>query len=92
MDNITVNSVEASVEKHKPVVTQVENKVNVVVGSVLHPMTKEHLIEMIFVKTNLGVYKRILNENQNPSFTLMLADGERVEKVFAYCNLHGLWE
>ena len=33
-----------------------------------------------------------LNPGQEPATDFCLCDGEQVEEVYAYCNLHGLWK
>ena len=42
MTKMEANTVEASVEKHLPVVAVENNMVKVTIGSTLHPMTEEH--------------------------------------------------
>ena len=44
MQQLTPNSVEASGEKHIPVVTVEGDKIKVSVGSAEHPMLAEHFI------------------------------------------------
>lgn len=86
------NTVDASVEKHVPVVEIVGDKVKVKIGSEPHPMTPEHHIEWIEVLTSVRVYRKYLNPELNKEaeaeFTV---EGEVVE-VREYCNLHGLWK
>ena len=89
---IVPNSVEASFEKHIPVVKIDGNKVNVMVSSVTHPMTEVHFIEFITVTTDKGIYTRKLNYTDVPTMDLTLNDDEKVLEVYAYCNLHGLWK
>lgn len=43
----THNKVDASLEKHVPVVIKENGKIRVEVGSTLHPMLPEHYIEWI---------------------------------------------
>lgn len=78
-------------EKHKPVVEVNKNEVKVVVGEVLHPMSKEHLIEWIVLLTDQGVRVNHLTAEDSPETTFALLEGEKVLEVFEYCNLHGLW-
>ena len=92
MKSLVAGEVDASQEKHVPVYTVLENKVKVNVGSVEHPMTPEHYIEWVYVKTNMGGQIKYLNPNQNPTVCFCLCDNEKVECVYAYCNLHGLWK
>ncbi|MGN0452400.1 MAG: desulfoferrodoxin family protein [Ruminococcus sp.] len=92
MQELVPGTVEAAVEKHIPVVTAQGNTVKVCVGSVEHPMTEEHLIEWVAVETLQGVQIKYLTPASKPELTFELAEGESVEGVYAYCNLHGLWK
>ena len=49
MTKIEPGTVEASREKHLPVVTVTENTVKVEIGSQAHPMTEEHSIATFMV-------------------------------------------
>lgn len=79
-------------EKHVPVVTIDGNKVCVIVGEIEHPMTEAHYIEWIAVETSNGAQMKMLKPGQSPKAEFMLVEGETVEAVYAYCNLHGLWK
>ena len=57
-----------------------------------HPMLEEHFIEWITLNTNQGIYRKQLKPGQEPAADFCLCDGEQVEEVYAYCNLHGLWK
>ncbi len=92
MTELVANTVEASTEKHIPVATVNGNVVNVAVGSVAHPMTEEHLIQWIYLETNLGGSVKYLNAEAAPNVEFALAEGETPVAVYAYCNLHGLWK
>ena len=85
------NTVEASGEKHIPVVTLEAGAVSVNVGAVDHPMGEEHFIEWVWLETDKGgqLKKLLPGEEPNVSFTL---DEEKPLAVYAYCNLHGLWK
>lgn len=92
MAEIVPGTVEASVEKHLPIFTIDGNKVFVMVGEVEHPMTEPHYIEWISIKTKQGSQIKYLTPSDNPIACFSLCDGDEVESVFAYCNLHGLWK
>ena len=92
MAELKAGVTDAAVEKHVPVYTVDGNKVNVVVGEVSHPMLEEHFIEWITLNTNKGVYRKKLNPGDEPKAESCLTEGEAVEEVYAYCNLHGLWK
>ena len=55
MEELIPNTVDASNEKHVPVVTRLDDcRIKVEVGSVAHPMTPEHHIAFIYVETENG--------------------------------------
>lgn len=90
MEEILPNTVEASVEKHLPVVTKVDDcTIRVDVGSVPHPMLPEHYIEFIYLETDKGIQRIPLSDK--PSTEICVCQGKPIA-VYAYCNLHGLWK
>ena len=91
MTKLVAGAVDAALEKHVPVVSVDGNKVSVSVGSVEHPMTKEHLISWIAVETSKGFQLKKLDETVKPYAEFALADGEEFVAAYEYCNLHGLW-
>ena len=90
MMEIVPNTVEASKEKHIPVVNINENTVEVTIGSVIHPMEEKHYIEFIVLETNKGVYQQFLMPNAEPKAHFEIQN-ENVIVVYEYCNIHGLW-
>ena len=91
MTKLEAGVVEASREKHIPVVTVEGSSVKVVVGSVLHPMSEEHNISWVYLQTDKGGQRKNLAAGEEPVVTFSLAD-EKPIAVYAYCNLHGLWK
>ena len=92
MEQIIPGTVEASREKHIPVFEVKDNKVIVNVGSIDHPMIEEHFIEWVSVQTKFGNQRKQLKPGQDPKVCFALCEGDEVEAVYAYCNLHGLWK
>ena len=92
MVELKANSTDAAGEKHVPVITVDGNKVHVVVGSVLHPMTEEHSIQFIALETKQGVQRKALVPTEQPIADFVLAEGDEVVAAYEYCNLHGLWK
>ena len=92
MEEIIPGTVEASAEKHIPVATVNGNTVDVIVGSVEHPMLDAHYIQWICLETNLGSQIKHLSPNSAPKASFVLAEGETAVAVYEYCNLHGLWK
>ena len=64
----------------------------VTVGSAEHPMIPEHYIQWIALATRQGNQRKELQAGQKPQAEFMLCEGDEVEAVYAYCNLHGLWK
>ena len=92
MVELKANSTDAAGEKHVPVMTVEGNTVHVVVGSVLHPMTEEHSIQLIALETKQGVQRKALLPTDQPIADFVLAEGDEVVAAYEYCNLHGLWK
>lgn len=90
MEELVPGTVEASVEKHLPVVTVLDgNRIKVEVGSVAHPMLPEHHIAFIYVETENGGIRVDLGDK--PEAVIALGE-EKAVAVYEYCNLHGLWK
>lgn len=89
MEELVPNTVEASGEKHIPVVTRIdENTIKVEVGSVAHPMLPEHHIAFIYVETESGGIR--VNLTDKPQATIVCPS--KPIAVYEYCNIHGLWK
>jgi superoxide reductase len=79
------NEVDASQEKHVPVIDGKKVKV----GSIAHPMIAEHYIEWIEATSETGeIAKVFLKPNSKPEAKFSF----KPVSVRAYCNLHGLWK
>ena len=89
---LEANTVDAAKEKHVPVVNIENNIIEVNVGDVDHPMTKEHYIEFILIETNKGVRINNLKPGDTPHTSFILEEDEELINTYAYCNLHGLWK
>ena len=91
MTELEAGTVDASREKHIPVITVNGNLVTVDIGSVAHPMAAEHSILWVYLKTTQGAQRKCLSVGGAPSVTFALTDDEKALEAYAYCNLHGLW-
>lgn len=90
MEELIPNTVDASNEKHVPVVTsQDECRIKVEVGSVAHPMLPEHHIAFIYVETENGGMRIDLKDKPEAVFCTC---NDKPVAVYEYCNLHGLWK
>lgn len=92
MTELVANTVEASQEKHLPVVEVSGNEVSVTVGSVIHPMEEAHFIQWVYLLTDKGVQRKALKPGEVPSVKFSLLEGEKALAAYEYCNLHGLWK
>ncbi len=91
MEELVPNTVEASGEKHKPVVSVKDGRVSVNVGSVDHPMVPEHSIEWVYLELENGGMRKDLKPSEPPKAEFIIGS-EKPVAVYAYCNLHGLWK
>ena len=69
-----------------------QSVVHVKVGSVEHPMLPEHYIEWVSLQTKQGNQRKELHPGEKPEVCFALCEGDEVEAVYAYCNLHSLWK
>ena len=92
MKELVAGSVDAAAEKHVPAVVCEGDKVTVTVGDVEHPMVEEHYIGWVAIETEQGVQRKYLKAGQKPQVQCVLADGDKLEAAYAWCNLHGLWK
>ncbi|MBQ2134237.1 MAG: desulfoferrodoxin [Phascolarctobacterium sp.] len=91
MVELVPNTTDAAQEKHVPVATVEGNKVVVNVGSVDHPMLDEHWIQWVYLETDKGGHRKVLNPGEKPNVVFALTEDEKPLAVYEYCNLHGLW-
>ncbi len=90
MEELIPGTVDASLEKHVPVVTRLDECViKVEVGSVAHPMLPEHHIAFIYVETENGGIRVDLKDKPE---AVVCVCNEKPVAVYEYCNLHGLWK
>ena len=84
------NVVDASREKHVPVVTKVEGGFQVAVGSVPHPMETKHFIMWIELLADGKAYRQFLRPGEKPeAFFPIQAQAVSAREL---CNLHGMWK
>ena len=84
------NTVDASLEKHVPVIETTPDGIRVKVGAVAHPMEEKHYIEWVEIIADGKAYRQFLSPGGNPGAFFPV----KAENVTAreYCNLHGLWK
>ena len=90
MVKLIVNTVDASKEKHVPVIEKLADGFKVKVGSVSHPMEEKHYIEWIELLADGKVYRQFLKPGVAPEAIFNI----KATNVTAreHCNIHGLWE
>ena len=81
---------DAGQEKHVPVIEPAVDEVRVKVGSVPHPMEKEHYIEWVEVISGGDSCRHFLEPGDKPEAGF----GIKGKKLAAreYCSVHGLWK
>ena len=89
---VYVEKHEGAGEKRQPIVTHEKNQIKVKIGDIMHPMTPEHHISMIFLKTKQGGQYKLLTHLDTPIVTFEMSEDDVPLEVYGYCNLHGLWK
>jgi superoxide reductase len=84
------NTVDASKEKHVPVIEKGEHSLKIRVGAVPHPMEEKHYIEWVEVLDGQKAYMEFLTPGDAPEVTFDFKPGDVIAR--AYCNLHGQWK
>lgn len=90
MKLIAENTVDASKEKHVPLVEKTAAGVKVKVGSAPHPMEEKHYIEWVQIIAGGKSYRQFLKPGEAPEAAFEVR--ANIEAVREYCNLHGLWK
>ncbi|WP_258359828.1 desulfoferrodoxin [Moorella sulfitireducens (nom. illeg.)] len=90
MELLAENTVDASREKHVPVVEKIDGGFKVTVGSTAHPMEEKHYIEWIELRSGGLVLRRHLEPGAAPE-AVFCTEVDNVS-AYAFCNLHGLWK
>jgi superoxide reductase len=90
MDLLAEKTADAAKEKHVPVIEKIDGGYKVKVGSVPHPMQKEHFIEWIELLADGRAYRQFLEPGMAPEATFNVKDGSVSARE--HCNIHGLWK
>jgi superoxide reductase len=96
MTLLAENTVEASREKHIPVIEKIPGGYKVSVGAVAHPMEEKHYIAWIELLVaahdgaGVSMHRFCLSPGKAP-VAVFEVDAPAVT-ARAYCNLHGLWK
>lgn len=90
MELLQENIVDASKEKHLPIIEKTDGSVKIKVGSEEHPMEEKHYIEWIELLADNQVYRRYLKPGGKPEVDFGIQADEVTAR--AYCNIHGLWK
>lgn len=90
MQLLRENTVDASKEKHVPVIERTKTGVKVKIGSVPHPMEEAHYIEWIEIIADGKVCRKYLKPGDAPEAEF----NSKAKNITAreLCNLHGLWK
>lgn len=85
----TENTVEASKEKHLPVIEKGDGTITVTVGSIPHPMESAHFIEWIELIADGKIHRAMLQPGDAPQATFAVSAHNATAREF--CSLHGQW-
>lgn len=84
------NTVDASREKHVPVIERGDGTIKVKVGSVPHPMEEKHYIEWVEIIADGKAYRQFLKPGEAPEAVFNVSAKQVTARE--YCNLHLLWK
>jgi len=92
MEKVEAKTEDSSKEKHVPFMEDCEGGVKVTIGqNAAHPMTDEHFIKFIEIRTANKVGRAELKPGDAPEATFYMPSDE-ITEVYEYCNVHGLWK
>ena len=83
---------DGAAEKHVPVVKVEGDVIRACVGDVAPPMAEVDHVAFMWLVTDKGVHRAVLDHTGAPEAVFHLAEGEKAEAVYEFCNLHGLWK
>ena len=89
MKKLKANTTDAAQEKHVPAISKADGRIEVAVGSTLHPMLPEHYIEWIALAAEDKVEFKFLKPGEEPKAAFNAVESG---EIYEYCNLHGLWK
>lgn len=100
MRELVPASTDGALEKHVPVFEIIpcigegcETKiVSVRIGEAPHPMLSYHSIKWVVLETDKGVYRKEFTTHDAPEACFLIGGNETPVMIYAYCDLHGLWE
>lgn len=101
-DNGTLSCCESKMIDVNPNISELEDihlpmwkvkgcKVLVQIGANPHPMDEDHYIKWIALQTNKRMEIRHLKPGDKVRALFFIGRGEKVEVVYAFCNIHSLW-
>lgn len=92
MRELTMNTTDAAVEKHVPIIIREGKKVTVKVGEVAHPMTPDHYILFVELISGNTVMRRDFVEGDTVAEAFFFVDDENAQlQAREFCNKHGFW-
>lgn len=90
MQRLEAGVTDGKTEYHVPMVScSKDGTLTIRIGQLPHPMTEQHYIQFVYLKTEHGGQIQYLNHGAEATVTFHTKDNP--VSVFAYCNLHGLW-
>ncbi len=90
MKYLEENTVDASKEKHVPVIKKEGENIVVEVGAIPHPMEEKHYIEFIELIADGVRHIAMLSPGQEPKAVFKCKADNLSARI--YCNIHGVWK
>ena len=90
MQLLDEKTADAATEKHVPVIEKTDTGFKVTVGSVPHPMEKDHYIEWIELIADGKACLEFLEPGNAPEANFCVSASQVTARE--HCNKHGLWK
>lgn len=93
MQTISENDIKHAINVEKTALTSDTSLIRITIGALdLHPMTPEHHITSISLKTNETNYSYYLQaQDEIPAAEFIISQDEFIEYISIVCNIHGLF-
>lgn len=90
MVKLVEHTQDAGLEKHVPAYEKTANGILVKIGSIPHPMEKEHYIEFVEVISGDEIHLKYFKPGDKPEHEFKIKGDKFI--IREYCNIHGLWK
>lgn len=82
----------SNAQKHIPVIVEdQEGGIKITIGEILHPMTEEHHLDWVQIRTANGDIRIRMDLGESPVVELPHLQKSDILGIRSYCNIHGMY-